>query len=163
MPQSISRKQDDDIIDVFHLTHNWKVDESIFKKYLYLFKKSLKSHLTPRPGVGSWCLTTKCQHSFWRPTHADNTSRDSRSQVTRLESLRDGFLEHAVLVDGGHPVGVGGCVVVATPVPVALDERPRSEVLQTRSWRRKGLSGPICTSVSVLRKVRSNSRQMYLY
>jgi len=112
-------------------------------------KKSIKTHLPPRPGVGSWRSTTKCQHSFWRPTHADNTSRDSRPQVTRLESLRDGFLEHAVLVDGGHPVGVSGGVVVASTVPVALDERPRSEILETRSWRRKGLSGPIRTSVSM--------------
>ena len=33
-----------------------------------------------------------------------------------------------------YQVLVGGGVVVAPSVPVALDERPRAEVLETRPW-----------------------------
>ena len=69
--------------------------------------------LTSRPAVRSWRATTKRQHCLWRPAHADHTSWDSRPQVARLESLWDRLLEHPVPVDGGHPVRVGGRVVVA--------------------------------------------------
>ena len=120
-------------------------------------------NLPSRPVVGSWRSTTKRQHCFWRSPHADNTSRDSRSQVAGLQSLWDRFLEHAVLVDGGHPVGVGGGVVVAAAVPVALDERPRAEVLQTRPWRRKGLTCSIRTGVGVLRKIESIGKSTYCW
>ena len=108
-------------------------------------------NLPSRPVVGSWRSTTKRQHCFWRSPHADNTSRDSRSQVAGLQSLRDRLLEHAVLVDGGHPVGVGGGVVVAAAVAVALDEWATPEVSETGARGGQALTRAISSGVRVLK------------
>ena len=71
------------------------------------------------------------QHPRRRSPHTDNTATDPGLDITGLQSLWHGLLEHLVLLYGGHPVGVGGGVVVTPTVAVTLYERPRSVVLQT--------------------------------
>lgn len=63
---------------------------------------------------------------FHGTKNISSRGKDDLPEVPGLECLRDGFLEHPVLVDGGHPVGVGRGVVVAATVPVALNKRPGS-------------------------------------
>lgn len=66
---------------------------------------------------------------------ADGAARDARLKIAGFERLLPWLDELTVLVDRGQPVGGGRVVVVAPAVALALDERRRSEVLQTRAGR----------------------------
>ena len=85
-------------------------------------------------------LRIQGQHTRRRSPHTDDTSTDPGLDISRLERLWDGLLEHLVLVDGGHPVGVGRGVVVTATVAVTLDEGPRSVVLQAGAGRGQTLT-----------------------
>jgi len=72
------------------------------------------------------------------------------SQISRLQRLRHRSPELRVLVDGSHPVGVRGGVVVAPSLAVTLDEGPTAEVLQAGTGRSQRLPGSVGASISML-------------
>lgn len=80
----------------------------------------------------------------------DRAPADARPQRVLLESLRPRLGEHLAVVDGGQPVRVGGGEEVAASHPVALDERSRSEVRQTRPGADQRLAAALGTGVGVL-------------
>lgn len=87
-------------------------------------------------------------------------SRDSSSEGTGLEGLRDWLAELHVRVDGGQPEGVGRCKVVASTSAVAFDEWRRSEGLETRTSRLKLLSAALRTGTSVHDKRPTNPHRL---
>ena len=65
--------------------------------------------------------------------------------------MRHRLAEHLLLVNGGHPVGVGGGVVVAAAVAVALDEGATPEVSETGARGGQALTRAISSGVRVLK------------
>ena len=62
--------------------------------------------------------------------------------------------EHLPVLDGGEPEGeLVGEVVARAPGTVALDERGRSEVLEARTGRGKGLAATLGSSRCVLERI----------
>ena len=75
------------------------------------------------------------------------------AKVARLQGLADRAVEHVPGLDGGEPEGeLVGEVVARAPGPVALDERGRSEVLEARTGRGKGLATTFGSSRCVLER-----------
>ena len=76
------------------------------------------------------------------------------AKVARLQGLADRAVEHVPGLDGGEPEReLVGEVVAGAPGPVALDERGRSEVLEARTGRGKGLAATLGSSRCVLERI----------
>ena len=60
-------------------------------------------------------------------------------------------LELVLWINRGQPEGQRSRVEVAASVTVALNEGPRPEVCEARSWRNDGLAVPACLGIGVLR------------
>ena len=87
------------------------------------------------------------------PPPAHLAPGDPAAKVARLQGLADRAVEHVPGLDGGEPEGeLVGEVVARAPGPVALDERGRSEVLEARTGRGKGLAATFGSSRCVLEK-----------
>lgn len=77
----------------------------------------------------------------------------SGPEVARLQGLFLGPLELLPVLDGGHPKAELVRVVMAVSFSaVALDERRRSEVLQTGSRAGQGLSTALGAGTRVLQR-----------
>lgn len=96
-----------------------------------------------------WTAITRNCMSVFLTTSADGAPRNARS-VIGLEGLLGWFAEHLMFSNGSQPVGLCCREEVAGTVTTALDERTRTELLQTRSWRRQRLTSTSRTSVAML-------------